>query len=551
MLLSRIGSQSNTLGFGSTEGLPTGNMILNIVPTANANAYLIPTLNNQFNSANSYYAPLVATDVTVYANNTGTFGLMTLDENYTIGTGKIYTVTEIINLTGANVSLVSYTSGNISVTTTSTHHFQNNTTVVVAGITATTRPPNGTVTVTRVSNTQFTYPPPSGFAPTGSIGWANATFTQTGTDTAIPGYAFRSGDSGTVNIASDSTGNYYSIINGSTGLSSNYPGAGNSISGLVKLNNSMNITMVKDYKSGTDLSLISTKTYQILIDSSDNVYTVGYNGTKIIISKTNSVGTSVFYKTYDIAVSIGSPQFKLINSNIYCIVGSRGILMKIDLSGNLTWATQITNSPYSIVYNGIVIDSSDNVYVSGVATAASATNYLAFIAKYNSSGTLQWQKTINELNQLISMDIYSDRIFLGGSYGTNTGFGFLAEIDVDCNVIWSNKFQANLVLAYVEGLRYNNDKLQFTLRQGTTNRWDLSQFPADGSIPGLGSYVLKNVQYTYSIMSITISNSGYTTASFSPTVATVVVTTTDATSNWTSSPGTVAANVWVSTRKYI
>ena len=70
-----------------------------------------------------------------------------------------------------------------------------------------------------------------------------------------------------------------------------------------------------------------------------------------------------------------------------------GFIVKLnDYAGALTWQRFIGTNYTNI--GGIDTDSSDNVYVAGQDNDGTGTK--AFVAKYNSSGTIQWQRRLGD-----------------------------------------------------------------------------------------------------------------------------------------------------------
>jgi len=78
--------------------------------------------------------------------------------------------------------------------------------------------------------------------------------------------------------------------------------------------------------------------------------------------------------------------------------GYRSLTMKVDQSGNQLWAKTLSDSNSSgnqqTELYSCALDSSNNVYVCGEYRLPSSGSQGHFIAKYNSSGTLQWQRFV-------------------------------------------------------------------------------------------------------------------------------------------------------------
>lgn len=137
------------------------------------------------------------------------------------------------------------------------------------------------------------------------------------------------------------------------------------------------------------------------------------------------------------------------SGNIYVAGGGSSgftpFLAKYNSSGTLQWQRTLTGSgapPQGAIYNNICIDSSSNVYVAG--THSSSSGYtVAFLVKYNSSGTLQWQRQLSKATT--NAGIYgatidaSANIFVAGSLGNN---GFLAKYNTSGTIQWQQELSS-------------------------------------------------------------------------------------------------------------
>lgn len=108
------------------------------------------------------------------------------------------------------------------------------------------------------------------------------------------------------------------------------------------------------------------------------------------------------------------------NSSIYLGGGYHyGVLTsKLNSSGAIQWQN---NHYFSTTYGGgvaqVAIDSSENLYTFGTMnTSSSEGGYRQCITKFNSSGTLQWQKTLRRLNGSNPDETYS-----GGCINASAG----------------------------------------------------------------------------------------------------------------------------------
>jgi hypothetical protein len=101
-----------------------------------------------------------------------------------------------------------------------------------------------------------------------------------------------------------------------------------------------------------------------------------------------------------------------------------GWLAKLDTSGTLQWQRSLNGAGQDLWYNAAV-DASGNVYVAGYSTSSGGSgNADALIAKYNSLGTLQWQRSIggsgNEYASQMALSPDGYLLVLSGNTSTST-----------------------------------------------------------------------------------------------------------------------------------
>ncbi len=155
----------------------------------------------------------------------------------------------------------------------------------------------------------------------------------------------------------------------------------------VKLNSSGLIQWSKD------INYASTNYYTYVngvgIDSSDNVFFCGtrpYSGyNRGWIGKFNSSGTVLLEKNPYINSTNIQPKDVACGSDGFCWCDAAGLFGKYDTAGNVVWKR------VGYIYTRIALDSSNNVYIVGKDSSSSIFTYGASILmKFNSSGTFQW-----------------------------------------------------------------------------------------------------------------------------------------------------------------
>ncbi|MDB4346063.1 SBBP repeat-containing protein [bacterium] len=251
--------------------------------------------------------------------------------------------------------------------------------------------------------------------------------------TSIGGTGTDSGEG----IATDSGGNVYVIgqYSGSVTIgSTTLPDTGSSDAFVAKYDTSGTVQWATSIGGGG-----SDYGHGIATDSNGNVYVIGrYNGS-VTIGSTTLNGTGV--------------------SDVF--------VAKYDTSGTVQWATSIggTSTDYGF---GIATDSSGNVYVigryTGNVTIGSTTldgtgNGDVFVAKYDTSGTDQWARSIGGTGPDYGYGIATDssgNVFVTGRYrggtitfapdttltnaGPFTDDAFVAKYDTSGTFQWARGF---------------------------------------------------------------------------------------------------------------
>jgi hypothetical protein len=224
----------------------------------------------------------------------------------------------------------------------------------------------------------------------------------------------------------------------------------------------------------------SNRANGITTDSSDNIYITGETSGSLI-NNNNVGGIDYYVAKYDVNGSqLWVKQFGTSsedhstgvsaekNGNVYVTGYSNGNLpgnsnsgnndafvVKYDANGNQIWAKQFGTLSEDRA-NGIIADSSGNVYVTGYTNGSlSGNNNLgsndAFIAKYNATGTQLWIKQFgtssDDYAKGISIDASGNTYVTGYSNGSlpgNKNLGgndtFAAKYDTNGNQLWIKQF---------------------------------------------------------------------------------------------------------------
>jgi hypothetical protein len=272
----------------------------------------------------------------------------------------------------------------------------------------------------------------------------------------------------TVGVVTDSSENIY--VSGKYQSGETY-GDSNSRYMLAKFDSSGATQWQKQYGSGVDgyrsgtVAQYGSLVYGVCSyqDSSYSRYgtLVILNASDGSISSQTKFPANAFFNNI-----VASPS----TGNLYISgqsVNNRSLLIKTDSSGALQWGQQL-NSGYT--NTAVAIDSSENAYV--LVKNSSANDYTMLLAKYNSSGTIQWQRDITMPSTYITQS--------NGSISCNISGGVCVS---------------------------------FQVGDGTNYYPFVALFPTSGS--GSGSYTFNGGTFTYGASSIsnTSDSSTFTTAS--------------------------------------
>ena len=198
---------------------------------------------------------------------------------------------------------------------------------------------------------------------------------------------------------------------------SRFPDFGNFNTMVQKYNSSGTLQWQKDLKrSGQD-----TQAYGVDADSSNNIYIAGLTATEggIFVTKLNASGVEQWTTVLDGSDTQEGMDVAVDSSGNVYVTGYSKLragafdlyLSKLTSAGSVSWQRILQDSREQIGY-AIAVDSSDDVIVAGLDWTS------ASVSKYNSSGTLQWQRkitsTLGDVRwSAVALDA-SDNIFLSG-----------------------------------------------------------------------------------------------------------------------------------------
>jgi hypothetical protein len=246
------------------------------------------------------------------------------------------------------------------------------------------------------------------------------------------------------------TGGFYSPANFG---SYNLPGSEGQEFFLAKYNSAGTVQWVQQSVGGNEARSDGVNGTGLAVDGAGNCYVLGFadNGSNIvfgttILSTPNNGSESTFLVKYDNTGTVkwaelmgGAGEVYATkvavdaSGNVYVrgtffstmTIGSSNLVVspagstknmfiaKFNNSGTLTWVEQPTGG--NVDEGGVAVDQTGNVYVTGffvtnlnfgssISLTNAASLYYAFVAKYNSSGAIQWARQTTGTN----FDLYFD-----------------------------------------------------------------------------------------------------------------------------------------------
>ena len=372
-------------------------------------------------------------------------------------------------------------------------------------------------------------------------------------------------------VVIDSSDNIYVVAETTQSGSNTQKGA------LVKYSTDGEVLWAVTYNGSSTAT--NTRFHTVRVDSNNDIICCGQDTGNFVVCKYNSSGSLTYQKkTQDY---FGTPIGMSLDSsdNIYFVTDT-SYLVKLNSSGVFQFSRLLSHGSSYVGLQDMTIAASGNIYVCGQTNASPiGPNVGAFLAKYNSSGTLQWQRgyggtTGSEYAYGVALDgsenIYTTGRMTSFGAGSNdtfvikhnssgtlqftktlgggvTEYGFGMAVDANDNVLMCGMGTtgAPAYNAYLLALYNSSGTLQWQRALGTgdtmqanrvafnstgdilvtgqenlsSGNWITAKLPADGSLTGTyGRYYY--ITTTFTDTSHTITNGTTSLSSSSPTTST-------------------------------
>jgi hypothetical protein len=254
-------------------------------------------------------------------------------------------------------------------------------------------------------------------------------------------------------IATDSVGNVYACggitTTGTVGAMDAF---------LVKYN-SLGAIQWNRFLGGT-----STDSFEaIAIDSSNNIYVAGRTTSSSIgaslLAKYNASGTQQWVRTLGTNTTFHNNSWLAVDTdssgNIY-VAGetynttNRGIIAKYDSSGAVIWQKSLDGGPSH--FNSLATAADGTSYVAGINASGLEGSQDISIFKYDSSGNVVWQKNLgtasgNENPADIKIDSSGNICVAGRTSVGGTTSHLLVKLNPEGSILWQTQLAGTSVAA--------------------------------------------------------------------------------------------------------
>lgn len=194
-------------------------------------------------------------------------------------------------------------------------------------------------------------------------------------------------------------------------------------------------------------------------DSSNNLYFGSFSGAAApLVVKMNSSNTLQWTTTF--TAGAGGVDGRTASDSAGNVWYSNRVpatqflnICRLNTSGSLLWQRSLQYSATggaSALQGGMVVDGSSNVYWSGTVNTATQA---AFLVKYNSSGTIQWQRSLtvgtstfsgsygnNRTSMPIAIESGGANIYtIAHNYANPNTFTHITKVDANGSTIWQRR----------------------------------------------------------------------------------------------------------------
>lgn len=210
-----------------------------------------------------------------------------------------------------------------------------------------------------------------------------------------------------------------------------YPSTGGK-GALLKVDSALAISWQKEFSS---TSIDDNYFYSVALDSSQTPHIFGYarGASENLIIKMTTAGAITWQINPQGPTIIGGAVDS--SGNVYALGFSGPSLWKFNSSGTAQWVRRITQAvTVRSADNSLTLASDGFLYYVGYYATGGTAAEGGFIIKYNTSGTIQWQRSIKSAADNIRLQgivVNGSTMYVTGSIATNGGDVFMAALPTD------------------------------------------------------------------------------------------------------------------------
>lgn len=198
--------------------------------------------------------------------------------------------------------------------------------------------------------------------------------------------------------------------------------------------------------------------FSVAVDTNGNVYVCGSSSIlgsdDIQIAKYDKSGVIQWQRSIGVGGSTSDVGYSIAldsSANVYVCGKSYSTtsstydiqIIKYNTSGTLLWQRQLGGSGTETGYS-VAVDGSGNAFVCGVSDATGAN--VIQIAKYNTSGTIQWQRRLsggtNSSGRSVAVDSSGNVYVCGISDASGSNLSYIAKYNTSGTIQWQRSLGA-------------------------------------------------------------------------------------------------------------